>query len=70
MMPAWDGQAVALPLPEQLAMLRTHDKTRLLAWRMMQRTYIEAGFAAGYHVVDCVQVAGRGWQYILMPEVQ
>jgi hypothetical protein len=37
---------------------------------MMQRTYIEAGFAAGYHVVDCVQVAGRGWQYILMPEVQ
>jgi predicted GNAT superfamily acetyltransferase len=69
-MPAWDGQAVAVPLPEQLAMLRTHDKSRLLAWRMMQRSYVEAGFAAGYQVVDCVQVARRGWQYILMPEVQ
>lgn len=66
-MPAWDGQAVAVPLAEQLAMLRTHDKTRLLAWRMMQRSYVEAGVAAGYHVVDCVHVAGRGWHYILMP---
>jgi predicted GNAT superfamily acetyltransferase len=63
----WQGSPVAIPLPEQLAMLRTHDKPRLLAWRQMQREYFEAGFAAGYQVVDCVNFSGRGWHYLLTP---
>jgi predicted GNAT superfamily acetyltransferase len=68
-MPAWDGQTVAIPLPEQLALLRTHDVDRLHAWRMMQRVCFEAAFAAGYHVVDCINVPQRGWHYLVRPRM-
>ena len=68
-MPKWDGQTVAIPLPEQLALLRTHDTPRLHAWRMMQRHYFEAAFAAGYQVVDCIQVPQRGWHYLVRPRM-
>ncbi|MFM2308020.1 MAG: hypothetical protein RLY87_140 [Chloroflexota bacterium] len=68
-MPDWDGQIVAIPLPEQLALLRTHDTTRLHAWRMMQRLYFEAAFAGGYHVVDCINVPQRGWHYLVRPRM-
>lgn len=66
-MPRWDGQLVAIPLPEHLAMLRTHDKPRLAAWRLMQRNYFEAAFAAGYAVVDCINIPGHGWCYVCAP---
>jgi len=66
-MPVWDGRAVAIPLPEQLALLRTHDVRRLQAWRQMQRSTFEAAFAAGYQVVDCVSIPDKGWNYILVP---
>jgi predicted GNAT superfamily acetyltransferase len=69
-MPDWHGTAVAIPLPEQLALLRTHDKQRLLEWRMMQRTMFEAAFAAGYQVVDCLVIGDRGWHYVLQPCVE
>jgi predicted GNAT superfamily acetyltransferase len=66
-MPTWDGRPVGIPLPEQLALLRTHDVRRLQAWRQMQRRYFEAAFAAGYQVVDCVSIPDKGWNYILVP---
>jgi predicted GNAT superfamily acetyltransferase len=66
-MPRWDGQTVAIPLPEHLALLRTHDTARLHAWRMMQRQYFEAAFGAGYQVDDCVQIPARGWHYLVRP---
>ena len=66
-MPEWDGRTVAIPLPEQLALLRTHDTPRLHAWRMMQRTFFEAAFGAGYQVVDCVNIPQRGWHYLVRP---
>lgn len=69
-LPVWNGQPVAVPLPEHLAMLRTHDTQRLLDWRMMQRTLFEAAFAAGYQVVDCVAITDRGWHYILQPRTE
>jgi predicted GNAT superfamily acetyltransferase len=68
-MPDWDGAPVAVPLPEQLGLLRTHDKQRLLAWRMMQRELFESAFAAGYQVVDCLAIEGRGWHYVMQPHV-
>jgi predicted GNAT superfamily acetyltransferase len=69
-LPEWDGAPVAVPLPEQLALLRTHDKQRLLEWRMMQRELFESAFYAGYQVVDCVAIAHRGWHYVMQPRVE
>ena len=69
-MPDWRGAAVAIPLPEQLGLLRTHDKQRLLEWRLMQRTMFEAAFASSYRVVDCIHIDSRGWHYILQPRTE
>lgn len=69
-MPDWDGATVTVPLPDQLGLLRTHDKQRLLEWRMMQRTMFEAAFVAGYQVVDCLSIAGRGWHYVMQPRAE
>jgi predicted GNAT superfamily acetyltransferase len=51
-------------------LLRTHDKQRLLEWRMMQRELFESAFYAGYQVVDCVAIAHRGWHYVMQPRVE
>lgn len=69
-LPTWNGQPVAVPLPEQLALLRTHDKQRLLEWRLMQRTLFEAAFAAHYQVVDCLAIEGHGWHYVMQPRTE
>lgn len=61
----FDGNPLALPLPADLAAIRQHDRALLLEWRLFLRDALETAFAAGYVLVDCVNVPGRGWYYLL-----
>lgn len=60
-----DGAPLALPIPEDIAALRRADRTLSLAWRHSVRVHMEAAFAAGYAVVDCLHIEGGDWCYIL-----
>ena len=61
----FDGRPLALPLPADVATLRQRDPDLLLTWRLYLREVLEAAFAAGYTLVDCVQLTEQGWFYIL-----
>lgn len=61
-----DGRAVAVPLPHSVASLRV-ESGLLMDWRLFLRHTIEESLAAGYLVVDCVDLRDRGWHYILTP---
>jgi predicted GNAT superfamily acetyltransferase len=60
-----DGAPLALPIPDDIAALRRADRGLALAWRHTVRAQMEAAFAAGYTVVDCLHIDGRQWCYIL-----
>jgi predicted GNAT superfamily acetyltransferase len=60
------GDPLAVPLPDSVASLRI-EKGLLMAWRLFLRHTMEQSLAAGYKVVDCVDLPGRGWHYILTP---
>ena len=66
--PPLDGTPVAVPLPDNIATIRARDAKLSMAWRLYQRTVLEAAFGAGYAMVDCVQLPGRGWHYVLVRE--
>ncbi len=63
----FDGRPVALPLPDDIAAIRRADAALALAWRLFMRHALEAAFAAGYAMVDCVDWPEHGWRYILQP---
>lgn len=63
----FDGRPVALPLPEDIATLRRQQRERLREWRLFLRAALEQAFAAGYMLVDCVELPGHGWHYIVEP---
>jgi predicted GNAT superfamily acetyltransferase len=65
---ALDGAPLALPIPEDIAALRHADRSLSLVWRHTVRAQMEAAFAAGYTVVDCLHIDGRDWCYILTRE--
>lgn len=66
--PRFDGQPLALPLPNDVPAMRQRDSALLLAWRLFMREVLEAAFAAGYALVDCVELGNaREWYYILSP---
>jgi predicted GNAT superfamily acetyltransferase len=60
-----DGEPLAVPLPDDIAAVRRQDRELGLAWRFYIREVFEKAFAAGYNLVDCVQIAEQGWHYIL-----
>lgn len=60
-----DGTPIALPLPDDVTALRKNDSQLLIDWRLFQREVFEAAFGAGYLLVDCIQIEGSGWHYIL-----
>ena len=62
-----DGRPVAIPIPHSLASLRAEGRGLLVEWRLFQRELIEAAFAAGYEIVDCVELYDIGAHYILTP---
>jgi len=62
-----DGRPVAIPIPNSLASLRAEGRGLLVEWRLYQRELIEAVFAAGYAIVDCVELSELGVHYICVP---
>lgn len=62
-----DGRPIALSLPDDVAAIRREDPGLALAWRLSMRQGLEAAFAAGYVMVDCVHWPEHGWRYILQP---
>lgn len=71
--PVLDGRPLAVPVPDDIAGLRRADPALGLAWRFALRAALEAGFAAGYTMVDCVRLEDMkredaGWHYILVRE--
>ena len=56
---------IALPVPDEIGLIRRSDPGLGHAWRLYMRERIERAFAAGYLMVDCIKVADQGWHYIL-----
>ena len=64
--PAPDGRVLALPLPAEMDVVRRRDAGLGMAWRMYMRAALEGAFAAGYTIVDCVEMGEHGWRYVLV----
>lgn len=62
-----DGRPVAVPIPHSLASLRSAGGGLLVEWRHYQRELIESALAAGYQIVDCVELFDLGAHYICTP---
>lgn len=60
-----DGAPLAVPIPDDIAAIRASDGALSLAWRFYLREVFEEAFAAGYAMVDCASLDGRGWFYVL-----
>ena len=56
-----DGRPLAVPLPTDLAVWRRYDPALALAWRLFVREALQSAFAAGYQIVDFVQMADAWW---------
>jgi predicted GNAT superfamily acetyltransferase len=65
-----DGRPLAVPIPDDIGAVRRADQALSLAWRFYLREVLEGAFAAGYTMVDCIQLAEKGWHYILVLENQ
>lgn len=68
--PPLDGVPLAVPIPDDINLVRRMDRELGLAWRLYTRTVFEAAFAAGYTAVDCVHLADKGWHYLLVANPQ
>jgi predicted GNAT superfamily acetyltransferase len=60
-----DGAPLAVPIPDDINVVRRMDQGLGLAWRFYTRDVFERAFDAGYVAVDCVGLDGKGWYYIL-----
>lgn len=63
--PPLDDAPLAVPIPDDIAAIRAADSSLSLAWRFYLREIFEEAFAAGYTMVDCTSLDGRGWFYVL-----
>lgn len=70
MEPPLDGAPLAVPIPDDINLVRRMDRELGLAWRLYTRTVFEAAFAAGYTTVDCIYLANKGWHYLLVADLQ
>ncbi len=62
---AFNAPKLALPVPDEIGVIRRSDPGLGHDWRMYMRDRIEAAFAAGYQMVDCIKLPDQGWHYIL-----
>ncbi len=60
-----DRTALAVPMPDDITAIRRTDRGLGMAWRLYLRDTLTKTFAAGYKLVDCVQLPGQGWHYLL-----
>ncbi|MBX3014238.1 MAG: hypothetical protein KF832_22135 [Caldilineaceae bacterium] len=61
------GAPIALPVPDDIGVIRRADPELGKVWRMYMREVLEAAFGAGYQMVDCLHLTNQGWHYILTP---
>jgi len=61
----FDNPVIAVPIPDDIGLIRRNDPGLGHAWRIYMRTALETAFAAGYLIVDCVKLPEQGWHYIL-----
>ena len=64
--PALDGAPLAVPIPDDIGAIRTADPALGMAWRLYMRATLETTFAAGYVIVECVNIPDAGWHYLLI----
>jgi predicted GNAT superfamily acetyltransferase len=64
-LPLLDGAPLALPVPDDIYAIRAVDNDLGSAWRLWMRTALQAAFAGGYLLVDCVRHADGQWRYLL-----
>ncbi|CAN5648336.1 GNAT family N-acetyltransferase [soil metagenome] len=60
-----DGAPLAIPLPDDISAMRRADQALGLTWRFYLRETLQKAFAAGYVMVDCIELLGQGWHYLL-----
>jgi predicted GNAT superfamily acetyltransferase len=60
------GAPLALPIPDDIGAIRRTDPELGKVWRLYVREVLEAAFAAGYVMVDCINLPEQGWHYILI----
>lgn len=65
-----NGAPLAVPVPEDIGAIRRTDPELGKVWRLYMREVLEAAFAAGYVMVDCVNLPVQGWHYILTQNQQ
>lgn len=65
--PTLEGTPLAVPIPDDIGAIRRVDGALGMAWRLFLRETLQTAFAAGYVTTDCVQLAGAGWHYLLVP---
>jgi len=63
----FDGRAVGAPVPDDIGAIRRQDRPLALAWRYALRNHLQSAYAAGYVLVDCLQVGEGEWNYVLVP---
>jgi len=56
---------LAIPVPDDISAIRRTDPELGKVWRLYMRGALEAAFGTGYRMVDCVNLPGQGWHYIL-----
>ena len=61
-------QLIALPIPDDIAAIRSADSALSLDWRLYMRHVLETAFLNGYSMVDCVKIEQTGWHYLLKHE--
>lgn len=67
--PTRDGSPFTVPIPNDIAAMRRLDRELALEWRYYVRNALEVAFAAGYAIVDCLQIPtvdGAEWSYVLV----
>jgi predicted GNAT superfamily acetyltransferase len=64
-LPAIDSGPLALPLPDDVYTIRAADYALGAAWRQWMRAALQAAFAAGYLLTDCVRLHDGQWRYVL-----
>ncbi len=65
-LPLPDGTPLALPLPDDIYVIRNADHVLSMAWRLWMREALLAAFAAGYQLTDCLRAEDGVWRYLLL----
>ena len=63
--PSFNGDPIAVPLPDDIAAIRHVNSDLALRWRLYVREMLQSAIAAGYAMVDCVKIGDGGYYYIL-----